>query len=59
MLWFSSVEPWYRTAMDCEECLAGDEDVGLFVAGVDTFSGSVDKGKVLDCVSNGLGPKVI
>ena len=39
----SSVEAWYSTAIDSEECLAGAVDVRLFVADVVRLFGSENK----------------
>ena len=44
--WRSSVEAWFSTALDIEECLAGgvDTDVHLFVADVIKSFDTVDRG---------------
>ena len=52
----SSVEAWFSTALDIEECLVGavDTDVHIFVADVIKSFGTVDRG-ILDWVLNSLG----
>ena len=52
----SSVEAWFSTALDIEECLAAgvETDVHLFVADVVNFFDTVDRG-ILDRVLSSLG----
>ena len=52
----SSVEAWFSTALDIEECLAGgvDAEVRLFVADVIKCFDTVDRG-LLDQVLSSLG----
>ena len=52
----SSVDAWFTTALDIEECLAGgvDSDVHLFVADVVKSFDTVDRG-ILDRVLSSLG----
>ena len=52
----SSVDAWFTTALDIEECLAGgvDSDVHLFVADVVKSFETVDRG-ILDRVLSSLG----
>ena len=52
----SSVDAWFSSALDIEECLSGgvDSDVHLFVADVVKFFDTVDRG-VLDRVLSSLG----
>ena len=52
----SSVDAWFSSALDIEECLSGgvDSDVHLFVADVVKSFDTVDRG-VLDCVLSSLG----
>ena len=52
----SSVEAWFSTALDIEECLVGavDTDVHLFVADVDKSFDTVESG-ILDWVLRSLG----
>ena len=52
----SSVEAWFSTALDFEECLVGgaDDDVHLFVADVVKSFDTVDRG-VLDRYLSSLG----
>ena len=52
----SSVDAWFSSALDIEECLTGgvDSDVHLFVADVVKSFDTVDRG-VLDCVLSSLG----
>ena len=52
----SSVDAWFSSALDIEECLSGgiDSDVHLFVADVVKSFDTVDRG-VLDRVLSSLG----
>ena len=52
----SSVDAWYTTALDIEECFAGglEQDVHLLVADVVKSFDAVDRG-ILDRVLSSLG----